>query len=323
LLTWGLVHSRMKLRIVFLLFVVLVVGKPYEFIINLKNITGPWNHVWERCVGSGHAALNLRSDFQSHLKKAHVELGFQQIRFHGLFVDDMSVVLPGSSGLRFSFLNIDRIFDYLLSIGMKPFVELSFMPNALASGTKTWSHYNANVTPPKSYDQWADLIIAFAKHLIERYTIDEVRTWKFEVWNEPNCCPHDFWSGSMQDYFHLYSVTAQALKSVSLELHVGGPVTAQSAWIEEFMEYCASNNVTYDFISTHEYPGDPPGPETRTFFANRLKQTREIVGKTPLYYTEYADGYFDTTSYGAAFAIYQNYMTQNIVDILVCSYLFY
>jgi xylan 1,4-beta-xylosidase len=102
----------------------------------------------------------------------------------------------GNDGYLFSFFNIDRIFDFLLKIGMRPFVEIGFMPSLMASGTQTWSHYRANVTPPKKWSDWSDLIVAFMQHLIDRYGLDEVLTWNFEVWNEPNCCPHDFWTGS-------------------------------------------------------------------------------------------------------------------------------
>lgn len=102
----------------------------------------------------------------------------------------------GAEGYLFSFFNIDRIFDFLLRIGMRPFVEIGFMPSLMASGTQTWSHYRANVTPPKKWSDWSDLIVAFMKHLIDRYGLNEILTWNFEVWNEPNCCPHDFWTGS-------------------------------------------------------------------------------------------------------------------------------
>ena len=213
---------------------------------------------------------------------------------------------------------------------MKPLVEIGFMPDLLASGNQTWSHYDANVTPPKSWDQWTKLITAFATHLLDRYG-DKVLTWNFEIWNEPNCCPHDFWTGSMDDYFYLFSVTSAAMKAVHPKLRVGGPATgytlyyttmtnsivAMSSWIPEFLEYCNTNNVAYDFVSCHEYPTDPPGPQTRTFFIDRLNQTRSIVGPNiPLYYTEYDDGYNDATSYSAAFVVYQNYLANGVVDVL-------
>jgi len=108
---------------------------------------------------------------------------------------------------------------------MKPLVELSFMPSLLASGNQTWSHYEANVTPPTSYSQWADLIGAFIKHLIQRYGLQEILTWSFEVWNEPNCCPVTFWSGGESEYFKLFEYTSRAAKAVHPGIRVGGPAT--------------------------------------------------------------------------------------------------
>eukprot|EP01114_Cavostelium_apophysatum_P010264 TRINITY_DN2378_c0_g1_i1.p1 TRINITY_DN2378_c0_g1~~TRINITY_DN2378_c0_g1_i1.p1 ORF type:complete len:500 (-),score=102.80 TRINITY_DN2378_c0_g1_i1:57-1556(-) len=288
-----------------------------SYLVDTRNVTAAWTHVFEHCVGSGHAALALRADYQAQLTQTRLELGFEQVRFHGLFVDDMSVALSGGNGVEFSFFNIDRIYDFFLSIGIKPLVEIGFMPNLLASGDTTWSHYDANVTPPKNWTQWTDLITAFATHLIERYGEEEVTSWNFEVWNEPNCCPDFFWTGGQKLYFYLFNVTSHALKAVNPNLKVGGPATAMSSWIPDFISFCDENNVPYDFISTHEYPTDPPGPQTRLFFIEHLKATRALIpSNIPLYYTEYDDGYNSPTSYGAAFAVFQNYMANNVVDAL-------
>lgn len=83
-----------------------------------------------------------------------------------------------------------------MSIGMKQIVELSFMPSALASGDMTVFHYRANVTPPKDYQQWGELIYKVVSHWVERYGISEVAQWPFEVWNEPNL--EAFWTGGQQ-----------------------------------------------------------------------------------------------------------------------------
>uniref|UniRef100_A0A6B2L3E8 Glycosyl hydrolases family 39 N-terminal catalytic domain-containing protein n=1 Tax=Arcella intermedia TaxID=1963864 RepID=A0A6B2L3E8_9EUKA len=250
--------------------------------------------------------------------QTHLDLGFEQVRFHGIFADDMSVVLPGDSGsLDYSYYNIFKIYDFLVSIGMKPLIEIGLMPSLLASGNKTWAHFGANVTPPKSLSAWADFISDFVKNLILRYGQAEVETWSFEIWNEPNCCPHDFWSGSMEDYFVFFNWTSRAIKSVDPNLKVGGPTTAMSAWIDLFLAWNKNNNVPFDFISTHEYPTDPPGPQSRTFFRDALQKTRDTVGKDmPIFYTEYDDGYNDATSYAAAFAVFTIYSSHGIVDLL-------
>lgn len=254
-------------------------------------------HFWEHCVGSGHATLALRADWQAQLKQCREELGFRHVRFHGLFDDDMNTVIDQSDELIYSFHNADQIFDFLRSIDMRPIVELSFMPTALSSGDQTTFHYKANVTPPADYSQWATLVSKAASHWIDRYGANEVALWPMEVWNEPNM--KGFWTGSQEDYFHLFEVTHQALKHVHPGLTVGGPVTAQNAWIEEFIEFCKKAGAPPDFISTHTYPTDArgsPGDDTKTTLSKskldilreRAQKVRKQVGQKPLYYTEWS-----------------------------------
>jgi xylan 1,4-beta-xylosidase len=109
--------------------------------------------------------------------------------------------------------------------------------------------------PPKSYAEWDAMIRAFAKHLVDRYGIDEVASWYFEVWNEPNI---DFWGGEPRQatYFKLYDHTVRALKSVSPRIRVGGPATAQAAWIPAFLKHVHEEQVPIDFVSSHVYGDD-------------------------------------------------------------------
>ena len=169
-------------------------------------------HFWEHTVGSGHATLALRADWQAQMKVAHDELGMDHVRFHGILDDDMGTLIGEGDTLFYSFFNTDQIFDFLLSIGMKPFVELSFMPSILASGEQTVFHYKANVSPPRDLAQWAVLIRKLVSHWVDRYSIAEVRQWFFEVWNEPNLTA--FGTGKQSDYFELYRYTVEAIKSV-------------------------------------------------------------------------------------------------------------
>jgi xylan 1,4-beta-xylosidase len=253
-------------------------------------------HSWEHTVGSCHAPLALRADWQAQLRRCHDELGFQYVRFHGLLSDDMGTAIRNNDVLLYSFFNSDQVFDFLLSIGMRPFVELSFMPTALASGSKTVFHYRGNVTPPRDYEAWATLIHKLVGHWVGRYGVREVSKWFFEVWNEPNL--KAFWTGSMRDYFRLYQVTARAIKKVHRSLKVGGPATARDGWIEEFVEFCRAARVPLDFVTTHHYPTDALGNEnddTETQLANskrgRLRQwtqdTRSKARGIPVYYTEW------------------------------------
>lgn len=238
-----------------------------EFKLDGNEKTAPHHKHWQFCVGSCHAALAHRADYLRQLAFVQKELGIRRVRFHGIFNDDMKVVsnlrqyLPLPGARRFgdvSFYQIGKVLDNLLSAGMQPFIELGFMPNALASGKRQVAFsYKGNITPPKSYDAWRDFIRAFVQFLIARYGRREVESWYFEVWNEPNLGV--FFAGSMADYFRLYAETARAVKSVSPAIQVGGPATATSSWAPEFTAFCAAQKVPVDFVSTHQYAGEPIG----------------------------------------------------------------
>ena len=256
----------------------------------------PFEHVWEHTVGSDHAPIALRADWQAQLRQCRRELGFRYVRFHGLLSDDMGTLICHREELLYSFFNADQIVDFLLSIGMRPFVELSFMPATLASGTETVFRYRGNVTPPRDYGQWGSLIDTLVRHWVDRYGIDEVRQWYFEVWNEPNLT--HFWTGSQDEYFTLYRRTVDTIKGVDASLRVGGPATAQSAWIAEFLEFCRTHDLPADFVSTHYYPTDAfgeIGADTETQLANaprdvmrdRADEAHRQAGGRPVYYTEW------------------------------------
>jgi xylan 1,4-beta-xylosidase len=189
------------------------------------------------------------------LAQVHREIGFRYIRFHGIFHDDMDVYHERDSSPVYDFTRIDAVYDAIVRVGMKPFVELSFMPSELATGTKTVFWWKANGSPPKDYERWGALIEAFARHLERRYGKSEVASWPFEVWNEPNL--DGFWThGDQGAYFHLYDVTLAAIKKVDPDLLVGGPATAGAAWVPEMIAHTRTAGVPIDFISTHTYGVD-------------------------------------------------------------------
>ncbi len=267
-----------------------------DFACRLSEATTPLEHFWEHTVGSDHAPVALRADWQAQLRRCHEDLGFRYVRFHGLLSDDMGTLIDHDGKPLYSFFNADQVVDFLLSIGMRPFVELSFMPEALASGHKTVFHYKANITPPKDYKQWAALMGTLARHWVERYGLDEVRRWFFEVWNEPNLPA--FWKGTQSDYFKLYRHTVEAIKSVDPALKVGGPATARNEWIEEFLEFCQKKKLPVDFVSTHHYPTDALGNEgddtetqlaasRRGILREQAQDTFRRARGTPVYYTEW------------------------------------
>ena len=220
--------------------------------VDLRREIGPLDHIWSRCAGSDRAAITMREPWRQDLDRMRRETGLERVRFHGILDDELGILTMGRSP---NFQNVDAVYDGLLERGVQPFVELSFMPKRLASGTKTFGLYKANVTPPKSLTDWSNFVQAFVRHLIDRYGRAEVRQWYFEVWNEPDLTAW-FWAGTQQQYFELYKATALAVKGVDPALRVGGPSTSAVQWFEPFLAYCAANDAPVDFVSTHIYPGD-------------------------------------------------------------------
>lgn len=279
-----------------------------ERIINIdfNRTSGKLNTMFNDCVGAGRANEGLRADWQQQLAYVKKECGFRYIRMHGLLTDDMAVYTEDSKASPvYNYMYIDVLFDFLQSIGMKPFVELGFMPSALASGSKTIFWWRGNVTPPKDYEKWAALVQDLTRHFTERYGADEVKTWYFEVWNEPNL--DGFWAGTQQDYFKLYSYSAKAIKSVNPSYRVGGPGTAGAAWEPEMIAYCDKNNVPIDFISTHAYgvkqgyldefgnSGTVLDKNPMSVSGDVLQSRKEIAGSAmphlELHYTEWSASY--------------------------------
>jgi len=214
----------------------------------------PLPHFWEQMFGSGHANLAMREAYRNDLAAVKGVTGMKYVRFHGILDDENGVYTEDEQGQpQYNFTYVDQIYDGLLARGVRPVVEISFMPKQLASHPAPHAFwYKPNVAPPKDYARWDALIRALAENLVARYGIDEVAQWYFEVWNEPNI---DFWVGQPKQatYFELYSHTARALKSVSPRLRVGGPASAAMEWVPEFLKYMHDNSVPVDFLSTHGY----------------------------------------------------------------------
>ena len=218
---------------------------------DLQLAKGPLNTTFKRCVGAGRANEGLRADWQRQLAVVRRECGFEYIRMHGLFCDDMGVYREVDGRPEYNWQYVDELFDFLHGIGIRPFVELGFMPGAMSSGPQTVFWWKGNVTPPVDMSKWTALVGAFVLHMRERYGDAELRKWYFEVWNEPNL--DAFWTGTQQQYFDLYAATARAIKEISPFYKVGGPGTAGCGWVPEFIGFCRSNAVPVDFVSTHTY----------------------------------------------------------------------
>ncbi|MDQ6422934.1 helix-turn-helix domain-containing protein [Paenibacillus sp. LHD-117] len=215
-------------------------------------------HTWKQLITIGKAKEGLHADVQEQLRFVQQTSPFRYIRFHGIFDDDMMVYQENAEGepaINFRF--VDQLFDFLLSIGLKPFVELGFMPSELAADkSKTIFYRKSCVSPPKSLDKWCLLMDRFVRHCMNRYGAEEVESWRFEFWNEPEL--EVFWPGTREQYFEFYSRTYRTFKAISPALLIGAPGRIMSMQSEElllaFFEFCRRESCLPDFIPLHFYP---------------------------------------------------------------------
>jgi xylan 1,4-beta-xylosidase len=279
------------------------------------------------CVGTGRLGLALQKEYIDHLKLVQESIKFRYIRGHGLFCDDVGIYreeeINGNTKAFYNFTYLDRIFDTYLEYRIKPFIELGFMPEKMKTSDQTVFYWKGNVSPPKSYEKWAELIEETLNHLIERYGRDEVTAWPVEVWNEPNI---GFWAGTMEEYFMLYDYSSRAVKKVDPRIQVGGPAICgieTERWLRAFFEHCIRNESPLDFITRHSYTANEPEKcgqyiyhtvNDPTYMIDELKETRRImqaypqIGSMPLHITEFNSSYVpvcpvhDTTFHAAYIA---------------------
>lgn len=277
---------------------------------DVSKVTGPHSRSPLMVVGAGRANEGLRADWQAQLALVQREIGFRYIRFHGLLNDDMGVYTEDAAGNpHYNFQYIDTLYDALLALHIRPFVELSFMPSKLASGSNTVFWWKGNITPPKDMAKWKGLIAALMTHWKQRYGEAEISKWYFEVWNEPDL--KIFFTGSAEDYLHLYQATAITIKGICPQCRVGGPASADFPMEKKFLQYVIANHVPVDFMSSHIYAikhgfvDNATGQVSTTFdtspdtIVGRMMASRELIQHSALpnlelHFTEWGSSYTST-----------------------------
>ena len=195
-------------------------------------------------------------DVEEAYRLAARELGADRVRAHSILHDELGTYREEDGEPVYDFTRLVGLYERLLSTGLRPVVELSFMPRDLARIPTAWVfEYRGLISPPKDWDRWAELNERLAAALVERFGVEEVARWGFEVWNEPNL--EVFWAGTQEEYFRLYETAARAIKSVDDRLPVGGPSTAAAGWVTDFLDFVVDRHVPLDFLSTHTYGNVP------------------------------------------------------------------
>jgi xylan 1,4-beta-xylosidase len=279
--------------------------RPRQITVDLARAERPLDRFFDLSIGADYPGTLMRPDSEAQLKTAVDELGFRYIRFHAIFHDVLGTVRVTDGRTVYDWSRIDRLYDDLLSKGIRPFVELGFTPEAMATSPQTIFYWKGNTSHPK-LTAWRDLIDAFVRHVCERYGVAEVRQWYFEVWNEPNL--DGFWErADRQAYFELYDVTARTIKAIDPTLRVGGPATAGAAWVPEFLDHACKSSTPVDFVTTHSYGVDggfldqEGRNDTRLSaspdaIAGDVRRVRQQISESkfpslPLYFTEWSTSY--------------------------------
>ena len=277
----------------------------------------PVDRFYNLSVGSDYPGTLIRPDSQAQLKIVVDELGFRYIRFHAVFHDVLGTVRIENGKTIYNWSGIDQVYDDLLAKHIKPFVELGFTPKALATSSNSIFYWKGNTSHPEPTG-WNALIAAFVHHLEDRYGQPEVRSWFFEVWNEPNLS--GFWEDADQHaYFALFDQTSRSIKRIDPALRVGGPATAGAAWVPEFLAHVKQSGSIVDFVSTHTYGVDggfldeqgksdtklSPSPDA---IVGDVRRVREQVSASafpnlPVYFTEWS------TSYTPRDAVHDSYVS--------------
>ena len=303
---------------------------------NINQHGESYKPYWKKLKCAGRAAEGLRDEWRDQIREVQRELGFEYIRFHGIFHDDMMIYREQDGIETYNWQYFDSLFDFMQEVNLRPVLELSFMPYSLKSGDKTVFWWKGNITPPIDFAKWSNLVKELILHCINKYGKKEVLKWYFEVWNEPN---HEvFWNGSQEEYFMLYQHSVNAIKSVDAGLKVGGPAITldyarEAQWLKDFLAFCEENRLPVDFVSCHPYPTDFVADknnntyliyrdENRTF--KDLCLIRDVIEKTryqnaEIIITEWNSSFIardiaHDTVYKAPFVIQNNLMCLGLVD---------
>ncbi len=301
--------------------------------VDYTDVRGKRSSFWRACIGSGQASLGLRADFQQHLSTVRAACGFERLRFHGLFHEDLAVYRRQPDGsLDYNWQYLDTVYDAILDRGMEPFVEFGFMPKELASGEKTVFDWKANVTPPKSYEAWGELVERTMRHWVDRYGKARVGAWLFEVWNEPN---HPaFFTGDLAAYCRLYETAARAVKRVCGDCRVGGPAAAACEWVPQLIEFCHKSGAPIDLVTMHSYGVNgaidefgvkqlfacaEPGPIVDAVRQARNEIQASALPELPLHITEWGPTFGSRDPYNdhyvaAAFILSKLKRTEQLAD---------
>ncbi|HYP77906.1 MAG TPA: carbohydrate-binding protein [Polyangiaceae bacterium] len=255
--------SRGVLASVVALAGLVVTGAAHAQTLTVDAATSPSGnpHFWSACVGTGTASLTLRADLQSHYKLANRELGMLRVRGHGVFDDDMGVFHGTGATPTYDWSKFDTYLAAIAAAGMRPIMELSFMPKDLAKSGDSRD-------PARDLTVYKQFIQAVVQHTVDKFGAADVGKWYWEVWNEPNYS--GFWNGTMNDYFLMYDAAAAGAVAALPNIKIGGPATTQGSTTQmgDFLKHVKTSGARMTFVSSHAYGGGAAATAPANFGIN-------------------------------------------------------
>lgn len=217
-------------------------------------------HTFLRFISVGRAKEILFAPIQRMLRTIQHEIGFEYIKFHGILGDDMMVYDEDAQGTpSYNFYYVDQVIDFLQSIHLRPLIQLSFMPKALAQTPERTRFYSPfTMGAPKDWDRWEALVHTLTAHLISRYGLEEVETWLFCPWNEPDTTTAMYGFESDEVFYELHRRSYRGVKSCSETLQFGGASMQPLFHIQhnfgrEYTRWCQEHGCPLDFININFY----------------------------------------------------------------------
>ncbi len=311
--------------------------------INATSNKKKLKHYFKTFTGVGRAKELLMEQVRTELATLQKEVGFQYVKFHGLLDDSMMLYNEDRSGNPYlTFHYVDEILDFLMSINLKPLIQFSFMPKLLAKNPSNTIFYHPSIlSEPNSRDNWRFLITGLTRHFIERYGLEEVRSWLFTFWNVPYTS-YFFGFDNDDTVYELYKITYDCVKRCDNRLMFGAPsygsIDFTLSEYYDFLKRCFDTDCPPDFYNIHCYPVETASTielvtlgkstvknetsdkmilsEDPDYLASTLNYVKERLAKypkLPIYITEWASSashrdWLNDTCYRSA------YIVKNILE---------
>lgn len=224
--------------------------------IHCEAVQGKLRHKWKTMLAVTSAHALLLSDVQQMLSRIQREIGFAYVKFNGILSDEMHLYNETAAGkVQLSFAYVDKALDFLRSIGLKPFIQLGFMPAALSC--ENVHRFQYSLSAPSSYPKWCSMVDQLIAHLLQRYGQSEIHSWLFCLWDQPDLAQEGSIFADPAAFYGFYRQTRDIVKARDPKISFGAPATfylpQEDSWYLCFLRWCEAHDCLPDFLNFHYY----------------------------------------------------------------------